>query len=280
MNGPVRLALYSSGRGSADTPLLLLHSVNAAASAFEVKPLFDRFAIGRPVYALELPGFGHSERKNRRYSVELMTDAILAAAREIFEIHNRPLDAIALSLSCEFLAKASIGQPALFRSLGFISPTGFEGKARDEAGGTRGQQWLLRVLNFPLWGKAVFALLTTKPVIRKFLEKTWGASNIDEALLQYDILTAHQPNARYAPFYFVSGFLFSKDILRIYESIESPIWMVHGTRGDFVDYHHKERVAHKPNWTIQVMETGAFPHFEKPEQVVSSYRQFCQGLKG
>ncbi len=44
------------------TPLVLIHSINAVASAREVQPLFDAYRTSRPVFALELPGYGFSER--------------------------------------------------------------------------------------------------------------------------------------------------------------------------------------------------------------------------
>jgi len=270
-----RLVYYKSRSEVSDLPpILLIHSVNAAASACEIKPLFDLFALTRPVYAVDLPGFGLSERSQRAYTVRLMTDAILAMVAKIRQLHDGPIDAIALSLSCEFLARAAHEKADAFRSLGMISPTGFEGKARDEIGGTKGKAWLRRMLEFPVVGNAMWSLLTTKPVIRKFLEKTWGSKDIDVQLLNYDVETSHQPGARHAPFYFVSGYLFSKDILKIYQAIRQPVWMVHGTRGDFVDYRHKRRVEHRPNWTIEVMPTGAFPHFEKLELVAASYGRF------
>lgn len=49
-------------------PLLLVHSVNAAASSIEMRPLFELFRGKRPVYALDLPGFGFSSRRDRVYS--------------------------------------------------------------------------------------------------------------------------------------------------------------------------------------------------------------------
>ena len=64
-------------------PLLLVHSINAAGSAYEIKPLYEHYRGSRTVYALELPGFGHSERGKREYTVRMMTDAILIAIREI-----------------------------------------------------------------------------------------------------------------------------------------------------------------------------------------------------
>jgi hypothetical protein len=162
----------------------------------------------------------------------------------------------------------------LLGTLGSISPTGFEGIARDEGGGTRGKKWLDETLRFPLWRRSLFKLFTTKAVIRKFLQKTWGSKEIDDALLEYDYDTAHQPGAEFAPYFFISGFLFSRDILSIYQALRHPVWMVRGTRGDFVDYQHVSRVGNRPNWAFDVLETGAFPHFEALAPLAASYGAF------
>ena len=50
-----RLALYEAGSGS---PVLLIHSINAAASAYEVRPLFERLSATHRVFAIDLPGYG------------------------------------------------------------------------------------------------------------------------------------------------------------------------------------------------------------------------------
>lgn len=274
-----RLATYSLGFAASDEttrPLLLIHSVNAAGSAFEIKTLYDHYAKYRPVHAVDLPGFGQSDRDDREYTARIMTDAVHAAIARVQELHGpQPIDVMGLSLSCEFVARAAAERPEAFHTLGLISPTGFEGKARDErVPSTRGQGWLLSTLRFKLWDEGFFKLLTARPVIRKFLEKTWGSKKIDESMLDYDYHTTHQPGARYAPYYFVAGYMFSKDILSIYESLRLPVWMAYGTRGDFVDYRHKSRVAGRSNWTIQQFDAGALMHFEMLDQVVRSYDQF------
>ncbi|WP_322515797.1 alpha/beta hydrolase [Rhodopseudomonas palustris] len=274
-----RLATYSLGFASSDDttrPLLLVHSVNAAGSAFEMKTLYDHYAKHRPVHAVDLPGFGQSDRDDREYTARMMTDAVHAAIARVQEIHGpQPIDVLALSLSCEFAARAAAEKPEAIATLGLISPTGFEGKARDErAPATRGQSWLLSALRFRLWDEGFFKLLTARPVIRKFLEKAWGSKNIDESMLEYDYHTTHQPGARYAPYYFVAGYMFSKDILSVYESLRLPVWMAYGVRGDFVDYRHKSRVAGRSNWTIVQFDAGAMMHFEILDQVARSYDQF------
>jgi len=274
-----RLTYYAAGpdaQGKAP-PLLLIHSINAAGSAYEIKPLYEHYRQSRTVYALELPGFGHSERGKREYSVRLMTDAILLCVGEIQTIHGRgPIDALAVSLSSEFMARAVTEMPIEFRTVALVSPTGF--RSRDKTtkwrDGTRGIPRLHAFFEFPLWSEAFFRLLTSRASIRYFLRKTWGSPDIDEGLAEYDYLTTHQPGAQHAPYYFVSGFLFSQDILGIYQSLILPVWMSHGVRGDFVDYSNKTVVEGRANWTIEVFQTGAMPHFEAREAFVRSYDAF------
>ena len=273
-----RLSYYTAGQDQTAEPLLLIHSVNAAGSAYEVRPLYDYYRRSRKVYALDLPGFGFSERGDRDYTPRMMTDAIDAMVAEIQRIHgNRPLDALALSLGAEFLARAASETPAAFRSIALISPTGFNRTTPEEAppGGTRALPTFRRILS--VGGRPFFDLLTTKASIRYFLNKTWGSKEIDEGMLDYDYLTTHQPDAQYAPFAFVSGFLFSKNIQSIYRSLELPVWMAHGVRGDFTDYSKAALFATKPNWTIQVFPTGALPHFELLGKVTRSYDNFLAG---
>jgi pimeloyl-ACP methyl ester carboxylesterase len=274
-----RLTYYSAAPEADEQlpPLLLIHSINAAGSAYEIRPLYEHYRQHRTVYALELPGFGHSERGPREYSVRMMTDAILIMVQEMQAVHGLgPVDALAVSLSSEFLARAVSEKPLMFRSVALVSPTGFQAsdKAAKWRNGTRGMPWLHAFFEFPLWSEKFFRLLTSRASIRFFLRKTWGSPDIDEGLVQYDYLTTRVPGAQHAPYYFVSGFLFSEGIIRIYHSLTLPVWMAHGVRGDFVDYTNKIVVENRANWNIRVFQTGAMPHFEARDEFVRAYDAF------
>lgn len=278
-----RLSYYVAGPadGAASdpdkTPLLMLHSINASGSAFEVKPLFEHYRHQRPVYAPDLPGFGFSERTDRPYLPRLMTDAVHAMVAEIQRVHgDGPIDVIGVSLSSEYAARAAQEAPARFRSVALISPTGFNRGSpfNGPTGANRGVAWLRRIFFNPRWSDGLYRWLTTRSVIRYFLKKTWGSRHIDEGLLDYDVLTTRQPGAKFAPYWFVSAYLFSADITRVYQSLTMPVWMAHGVRGDFTDYRHKSAYAGHSNWTFDVMPTGALPYFERLDEFVSLYDTF------
>ena len=263
-----RISLYSAAPQDESTglpPLLLVHSINATASAAEVEPLFTRYRQQRAVYALELPGFGFSERSARSYTPRLMTDALHAALAFIQSEHGGvAADVLAVSLSCEFVARAKHEAPHTIRRLALVSPTGFSGKKRryEPAGGTLGLPWLYRLLTLDIWRQGIFDSLTRPSVIRYFLKGAWGSKNIDETFWRYCLLTSRQPGAANAPFYFVSAFMFSTDINRLYESLEGPVWVSMATRGYFTDYRGRHTVEDKTNWQFDAVEGGALPFFE------------------
>jgi hypothetical protein len=60
----------------------------------------------------------------------------------------------------------------------------------------------------------------------------------------------------------------------VYESLRLPVWVVHGTRGDFTDYRALDLVRDRPNWQVTVMQAGAMPYFEDIGVFTAAYRAF------
>lgn len=272
-----RISYYVDGTG---TPLLLLHSINAAASAYEVRPLFTYYRQRHRVYAPDLPGFGFSDRSPRDYTPRLYVDAILDMLDTIErDSGQQPLDTLAISLSAEFLARAASEHPERFRTVALVTPTGFErGPGRyGKPGSTLGLPFAQNILRFPLWSRPFFELLNSRPSASYFLKKTFGSyAAIDRGLLEYDYLTAHQPDAQHAPYAFVSGQLFSADISRVYETLAMPVWLAYGKRGEFSDFGGVQRIEGRGNWTMQVFDTGALPHFEQLQAFCAAYDAFLE----
>jgi len=271
-----RLSYYLAGEGA---PLLLVHSVNAAASAVEMRPLFERMKPHRRVVALDLPGFGFSDRSDRSYDVRLFTDAIHDGADVAAEsAAEARVDLVALSLSAEFAARAVRERPERFARLVLINPTGFDRRSDRlrSPGETREIPGFLKVFLGTGLGAPVFRLLTRKGTIRYFLQRTYGSKNVDEDMVEYDYLTSHQPGAERAPYAFLSGRLFSKDIRLVYESLTLPVFVPHGTKGDFKDFSGADWARARNNWTFEAFDTGALVHCEAPEAFFTSLDDFFE----
>lgn len=266
--------------GGLAPPLLLVHSINAAAGAHEMRPLVERFAATHTVYTPDLPGFGASTRGPQPYSPRLYTDSLLALAEAVAARHGgAPLPALALSLGCEFLARAAVEAPGRFSRLALVSPTGLMGHKprRGPAGATREVPGLHAALAGPGWGGALFRQLTRPGVVRYFLRRTWGSEQIDETLWADAVAAARAPGAEHAPLAFLSARLFSADVLALYEALALPVWASHGTRGDFTDYRGRAFLDGRANWHWTVYPGGAMPYFEHRQDFGDALARFLAG---
>ncbi|MBZ0280142.1 MAG: alpha/beta fold hydrolase [Anaerolineae bacterium] len=270
------LLSYYVDRRKPGRPLVLLHSINAAASAYEMRPLFEHYRELRPVYALDLPGFGFSERSEREYSPRLYIQAVLDF---LMSEVGQPADVIALSLGGEFAAHAALARPDLFRSLTMISPTGFTKREHQESVQWVSQKGLSQGLHglfaFPLWSQAFYDLLATRSSIRYFLQMNFE-DTVDKGLEDYAYATSHQPGARHAPLYFISGNLFTANIYEaVYKRLETPTLVIYD-RDPNVRFDLLENILHEgEDWNAaRIAPTLGLPQFEQLPHTTRAIDQF------
>jgi pimeloyl-ACP methyl ester carboxylesterase len=247
------VAVYGDPSGEG-TPVLLVHSVNAAASAYEMRPLFGRLASTRPVYALDLPGYGESTRGDRSYTPPLMSDAIT----HVLEHIDRPAHVVALSLGSEFSARAAISSPGRFATLALISPTGFGPASGSQPRGGG-------VLRFRPWSQAIFDLIASRRSIEFFLKRSFTGP-VDAGLVEHAYRTSHRPGARFAPLAFLSGELFSQDAVELlYRKVSVPS-LVLFDRDPFTGFGRlPDFVADHDQWAaVRIPDTAGLPHWDRP----------------
>lgn len=254
-----QISYYADTSGD-ERPLALIHSVNAAASAYEMRPLFEYFRGRRPVYAIDLPGFGFSERSNQVYSATLYATALLDFLSEIGARERGGADIVALSLGSEFAARAARHMPDQVHSLALISPTGLSGRA----GAGTGRQWLRSALAFPLWSQALYDALVSRASLRSFLQRSFE-DEIDNGLLEYAWATSHQPGARFAPLYFISGQMFTPDAAQsLYQRVTQPALVLYDRDGYTSFDALPALLAARSNWQAErIMPTLGMPQFER-----------------
>jgi pimeloyl-ACP methyl ester carboxylesterase len=272
-----QVSYYADRRGSG-RPLLLLHSINAAPSVYEVKPLFEHYQGRRPVLALDLPGFGFSERGPRAYSPELYAQTI---SEFLVREGGEAADVVALSLSSEFVARAALARPALFHSITMISPTGF-----GVPGGTTPHEYAQRskifnragkVVAFPPISQPIYDLLTTQASIRYYLSKNLlGEPPAD--FVEYGYATTHQPGARYAPLAFLSGRLFTWDaITSLYPPLTVPTLVIYDRDPNIRFDMLPGLLSQNQNWrAVQLAPTLGLPHWEKLPETVATLEEFWE----
>lgn len=264
-----RLAYYGDASGTG-RPLLLIHSINAAASSREVQPLFEHYRGRRPVYSLDLPGFGQSDRGARPYSAALYAHAIEDL---LAHLGDEPADLVALSLSAEFAARAALAAPQRFASLALISPTGFGRRPLPPAALGRLAH---RVLTAPGLGQGLFEMVSSHRSIRYHLNKSFTGTAPD-ALVDYAYLTSHQPGARHAPLMFLSLQLFTPDAVeRLYRRLTGLPVLALADRDPYVTFERiPEVMAACPNWRQERLAPHmGLPHWERPEETFAALDRF------
>ena len=145
-----------------------------------------------------------------------------------------------------------------------------------ESGGSNG---FLNLLRFPLWNQAFFDLLATRISILYFLKKSFHGA-VDEGLANYAFLSAHQPGALHAPLHFVSGKLFTPNILRaVYSKLQHPGLIIYD-KDPYTGFEAlPDLLLSQPLWSaVRITPTRGLPQFEQMQTLRKVLDNFWQGL--
>ena len=140
---------------------------------------------------MDLPGFGDAPRPCHRYAIEDYVAAIAEAQRWVAEAAGQAPVLCALSLSAEFAARAVLWGAPKPPAVLWISPTGLDSRACSGA-----SPWRHRSSRSPIGeasgstagstgarsGAGAQACYVAPSVIRYFLRRTFGRSEINEGL--------------------------------------------------------------------------------------------------
>ena len=267
LNGGLTLRGYR-GEVTEGTPLVLLHSINAAPSAMEMRPLFEHYRDKRPVWAPDLPGFGLSDRPNIPYSSNMYARWLA----EWLESLEAPADVVALSLTGEFMARAILEQGVAVRSLTLISPTGMGVRTPPVApNGSR----IDRLLGSRWVGRPLFTLLTSKPSIRWFLGQAFVGAT-PEHMVRYALETASQPGAHHAPLKFLTFSLFTEQaVSRLYSRLKLPCLVLYDRDPNIGFERLSELTDVHSQWAAkQLSPSLGLPHWELTAETIEALEDF------
>jgi pimeloyl-ACP methyl ester carboxylesterase len=270
--GGTQLRCYRSQPDNPDgntRPLILLHSINAAPSAMEMKPLFERCADSRVVYAPDLPGFGQSQRGDLPYSPNFYAQVI---SDFLQQVDGLAPDVIALSLTSEFTARALRDNGAEIHSLTLISPTGLGRRQPPSAEvGAR----INRILNIGWLSRGLWRALVTRRSIQYFLNKAFYGP-VPKAMVDYAVATTREPDAARAPFAFLTMQLFTTDALvLLYQPLKVPTLLLYDQDPNIGFECVPDLLRSNDLISAQtIVPTCGLPHWERPEETFSALTRF------
>ncbi len=249
-------AVRGSGR-----PVLLVHGIHAAASSYEWRHNFETLSQTYRVHALDLLGFGLSDRPATRYSAEMYVSLLVDFLRDVF---SEPPAVVASSLSCAYAVVAAHRAPQHVSDLVLVCPTGMRRVVRAWA---PLETMVESSLEIPVVGQSLFNVLVSEASIRFFLkDQVFGSEDaIDDAIVKQMYATSHQPGARHAPAAFVGGTL-DQPIDELFGRIQTPMMLVFGSKARLTPSTDAEYfTTANPAVRVEVADgAGLLPHDERP----------------
>jgi len=268
--GAINFFVHGQGK---QTPLLLIHGLHPFAGLHDVLPIFEAFRTSRPIYAIDLPGFGGSEKTDRPYRPAMFQEAISDFIKNQI---GQPCHVLTLGNASMFASMAAVAEPEWIRTLVMINPKGFEMphpttlKAQDYR--DRAMDLFLSYLKIPLWSLPIYDFLASRAKIASFYHKRFSYSAPGD-LIELAYTSAHQTGAHFAPIVLLSGKLNVPEVReKYYEKLTQPVYVVYdnepGANFDMLP----QLVHEKANWlTFRSRNTKGLPHFERTGEL---FRQF------
>ncbi|ARS90924.1 alpha/beta fold hydrolase [Natrarchaeobaculum aegyptiacum] len=252
---------YTAAGDPADPELVLVHGIYPGAGSHEFEPVLERLAERYRVYAIDLPGFGLSERPPLVYSSTLYTEFL----RDVIGTLADEPTLIASSLTGSYAANAASDPAVDLEHLVLVCPTDHSADERPV---------YRRLLRSPVAGTTAYNLLSSKRAIRQFYEQSgfYDPANVRSDLIAQTWDSAHQPGARYAVASHVAGSLDpgpSFDLGDELASLQVPVTLVWGRDAERVTLREGRTLAETADCDLVVLDYATqLPHVEHPAEFV------------
>lgn len=262
--------LYYQARGEG-APVVLVHSIGAGASSYEWRRNFDPLSEQFRVFALDLPGFGKSDRPNINYTADLY---VLALTDFLRDVVKAPAAIVASSLSGAFAAKVAALRPELVEKLVLVCPTGLQQLRRRPLVWSR---LAYGAFSLPALGTSLYNGIVSYRYIDSYLRENLyvDPTRVTPALVEQYYQSAHQPGGPYAIRSFISGLL-NCDITAVYPQLSQPILLAWGRQAHITPLENAKRFLEMNTQArLRIFEeSGMLPHDEEAEAFNGAVRQF------
>ena len=219
-----RVFYKTAGPQNSGPPLVFVHGIGAGSSSFMWRKNFDVLAEDFSVLALDLLGFGFSEKPGSApYSADLYVELITDFIREVC---GCPVNVIASSLGAAYAVRVADEHPELISSLVLNAPAG--GDSFRSRPGMAGAAFY-GLLQSPVLGTSFHNVMASERSIRDYARRYlfYDHRRVTDRLVAHLYATSHQAGAQHAIAAFVAGYL-NTDMRRAFSRLAQPSILVWG----------------------------------------------------
>ena len=259
------------------TPLLLLHDLTPGSSSFEFSKLQSELSATYETYALNLLGYGSSEKPELTYTnylyVQLITDFIK-------NVIKRPTIVIAsgMTISAVFMADYA-GNAMITRVIG-INPPDLSFLSQVPSLSTRLQK---KLIELPIIGTFLYNKATSRNAFEKAFksEYFYNPYNVEDTFISAYFRAAHIPNYHsritYASFL---GRHLNVNISHALRAMKDPVCLITGEHQDGEAEIVKAYLQYNPSFQLaSIPVTRKLPHLERPDATADCIRTFLNNDK-
>ena len=262
---------HAKGQGQ---PIVMLHDFGIAASAYQMKPTYDRLAEEYRVCAPDWLGYGLSTRP----AVEHTAAAYVRMLGDfVGEVIKSPAIIMAAGPAAAYAVRLAHREPDKVSHLILLCPTGVE---RMVAPASKWQQAARTLLNLPVVGTFVFNLLASKAALRWDLRHRvfFDPKLVTTEMVEYTWASAHQPGAKWGPISYWTGLL-NLPIANELGALQQPTMIVWGQQARQTPVEEIQGFKrYRPDARYRAFDRcGQWPQYEASRAFSALVRNWLQG---
>lgn len=264
-----KIRYTKKGNGS---PLLLIHDLKVGSSNYEYHKLVDTLSKDNEVYAIDLLGFGLSDKPNLTYTSFLYVQLIIDFIKNVI---NKKTNIIASGDSVPIAIMACHNSPETIHKMIFINPQSLYKLNQIPSKQTKALKLLIE---FPILGTFAYNIITNRNSIKNAFEEEYFFNPIK--ISEDDILTyieaAHISDYR-SKFVFSSyvGRYTNTNILHALKEINHSMYIIAGKEKENNDTIIDNYIYYNSSIEASYIEkTRHLSHMEQPEKVLEQIEIF------
>ena len=219
-----RIFYKEAGLTNPGLPIVFIHGVGAGFSSFMWRKNFDVLGNNFRVYALDLLGFGLSDKPaGAPYSSKLYVELLSDFIRDVV---GQPANVVASSLGAAYAVQTAEEHPELVNAMILNAPAGYA--TLNTRPGMAGAAFY-GLLQSPVLGTSFYNAVTSERGVRDyargqlFYEKRFATPR----LVAHYYAVSHLPGAQHAATAFLSGYL-NTDIREPFARLRQPVTIAWG----------------------------------------------------